>query len=73
MPNLERKPLSFNAWCTYEQANNAGVYLPPGYTWVIEHDRGEAHLNLQNRDLSERTKFAPPKRAANELNNLIFQ
>ncbi|GAG68185.1 unnamed protein product, partial [marine sediment metagenome] len=57
----------------HEQANNAGVNLPPGCTWVIEHDRGEARLNLQNRDLSERTKFAPPKHAANELNNLIFK
>jgi hypothetical protein len=57
------------------QARRAGVYLPQGFTWVIEHERGghkSGGLILNGFDLVERTIFSPPSRATHELAELYL-
>jgi hypothetical protein len=61
-------------WEKQQQARKAGVELPLGYTWVIEHDRGSSEsdrLILNGTDLVEHIFFAPPERASAELNSLL--
>jgi hypothetical protein len=56
------------------QAREAGVELQPGYTWVIEHERGGRRsdgLRLSGLDLAERTRFLPPEKASIELDRLL--
>jgi hypothetical protein len=56
------------------QSREAGVELPPGYTWVVEHDRGgreSGGLRLSGLDLAERTRFLPPEQASFELDQLL--
>lgn len=58
-----------------EQAREAGVKLEPGYTWVIEHERGGPgsgglRLSPEGR-LLERTLFLPPERASADLDKLL--
>jgi hypothetical protein len=52
-----------------------GKKLPSGYTFVIEHDRGElsnSGLKLTSDGyLTERTLFLPPERASTELDKLL--
>lgn len=58
-----------------QQAREAGVELPPGYTWVTEHERGnqqgDDEIRLVGIDLADRTKFLPPERATYELDKLL--
>jgi tetratricopeptide (TPR) repeat protein len=63
---------------SYEKQQQAlefsGRALPTGYTWVIEHERGgasESGLRLRGGQLVEKTTFLPPKRASQELSDLL--
>ncbi len=54
------------------EAEEAGVQLPPGWTWVREHARGDSdELQLDGVDLKVRTLFAAQRRASNELRRLL--
>lgn len=58
----------------YEQALKAGVYLPDGCTWVVEHDRGGSgsdRLRLRRADLTSRTLFSAPARASDDIAQLL--
>lgn len=51
-----------------------GRRLPPGYTWVREHERGSVDpgiIEVRRSDLTRRTRFLPPKRATEELDDLL--
>lgn len=45
--------------------------LPAGYTWVRPHKRGGHDIDVRLSDLEERTVFAPPTRASQELDELF--
>lgn len=56
------------------QAREAGVNLQMGYTWVVEHERGDSGFTgpkLRKYDLVERTQFFPPERASAKLRVLF--
>jgi len=62
-------------WDKQEQAMRAGIELPIGYTWVIEHKRGgqeDTFLVLVGTDLPRRTRFLPPTRAESDLDRLLI-
>ena len=60
-----------------KQADEAGVKLPPGYTWVNEFTRGskisdEVKLRFdKDGNLTEETLFSPPSRATVDLRRLL--
>lgn len=57
------------------QAKKAGVILPDGFTWVIEHERGNPQLSrifLNGEDLAEHTIFTPPPKAGSELAKILL-
>lgn len=59
----------------YDQAKKAGVTLQNGYTWVIEHERGNPRptkIPLNGIDLAGHTIFMSPPRAEYELEQLLF-
>jgi hypothetical protein len=61
-------------WEKRQQALEAGVILPLGYTWVVEHERGgpgSGRLRFRNGRLTQRTLFLPPDRASEELDQLL--
>lgn len=56
------------------QARRAGVTLQHGYTWVIEHERGNpkpTKIPLEGEDLLEHTIFTSPPRAEAELEKIL--
>ncbi|MBI1880946.1 MAG: hypothetical protein HYR94_22430 [Chloroflexi bacterium] len=58
-----------------QASQHLGKKLPPGYTFVIEHDRGglgSGGLRLSSDGyLMERTLFLPPERASADLDKLL--
>lgn len=65
------------SWDKRKQADEAGVKLPPGYTWVNEFTRGskisdEVKLRFdKDGNLTEETLFSPPSRATVDLRRLL--
>ncbi|MBE2198716.1 MAG: hypothetical protein IAE79_08910 [Anaerolinea sp.] len=60
----------------YSQARRAGVILQDGYTWVIEHERGNPKptpIRLDGEDLAEHTLFTPPPKAEDDLARILSQ
>jgi len=56
------------------QAKKAGVSLPIGFTWVIEHERGNPQptkIPLIGEDLSKHTVFTSPPQAEAELARIL--
>lgn len=58
----------------HNQAKKAGVSLKVGYTWVIEHERGNPQptkIPLDGEDLTEHTIFTSPPKAEFELTKIL--
>lgn len=59
------------------QAKQAGVKLPRGYTWVVEHERGNINryskIQLNGEDLIQDTIFLPPPIASHNLERILFK
>jgi len=58
----------------HELAARAGIRLPPGYTWVVPHYRGDPNFGrivLAGFDLPSQTIFYHPTRASRELDRIL--